>query len=145
MDSYGHHPHQRSDSFYTQGALFSAPSSESKSQPSSGRPEPSKSRRDNPPLAKHTKYRLRDADRKNICLYRLEHPYARQEDIGAAFGVERSTISKILKDKEKWLNLTEKANDPSSKRRSFSVSLDSAPFPLTTLSDPNSQKLKKKR
>jgi len=44
MDSYGHHPRQRSDSFYTQGALFSAPSSESKSQPSSGRPEPSKSR-----------------------------------------------------------------------------------------------------
>ena len=42
--------------------------------------------------------------------------FARRVKVGLAvlkLGVERSTISKILKDKEKWLNLTEKANDPS--------------------------------
>jgi hypothetical protein len=91
------------------------PSSTSQ-QSSAGPPESSKSRRD-PPL-KHTKHRLRDADRKNICLYHLSHPHARQEDIGSVFGVERSTISKILKEKDKWLNLTEEeSNDPLSKHR----------------------------
>lgn len=29
----------------------------------------------------------------------------RQEDIAAKFGVERSTISKILKNKAKWLKV----------------------------------------
>jgi len=37
----------------------------------------------------------------------LDHPNARQEDIGTAFGVERSTISKILKDKDRWLNISD--------------------------------------
>ncbi|KAF8809578.1 hypothetical protein BYT27DRAFT_7210187 [Phlegmacium glaucopus] len=50
---------------------------------------------------KHKKHRLRDVDRKNICLYHLSNPNARQEDIGAFFGVERSTISKILKEKDR--------------------------------------------
>lgn len=53
---------------------------------------------------KHRKQRLRDRDRKDICLYHLEHPNARQEDIAEHFQVERSTVSKILKGKEKWLN-----------------------------------------
>ncbi|CAA7261361.1 unnamed protein product [Cyclocybe aegerita] len=59
------------------------------------------------PKEKHHKHRLRDIDRKNICLHHLQNPNARQEDIGAVFGVERSTISKILKEKEKWLNISE--------------------------------------
>ena len=106
---------QRSDSLYDHRGPSPVPSSASQ-QSSAGPPEPTKSRRD-PPL-KHTKHRLRDADRKNICLYHLSHPHARQEDIGAEFGVERSTISKILKEKDKWLNLTEEeSNDPLSKHR----------------------------
>jgi hypothetical protein len=113
--NYAHRPRQRSDSLYDQRGPSPAPSSTSQ-QSSAGPPESSKSRRD-PPL-KHTKHRLRDADRKNICLYHLSHPHARQEDIGGVFGVERSTISKILKDKDKWLNLTEEeSNDPLSKHR----------------------------
>jgi hypothetical protein len=67
---------------------------------------------------KHKKHRLRDIDRKKICNYHLSNPNARQEDIGAHFGVERSTISKILKEKDRWLNISEEDEcDQSAKHR----------------------------
>ena len=31
----------------------------------------------------------------------------KQDQIASYFGVERSTVSKILKQKEKWLNMSE--------------------------------------
>jgi len=76
-----------------------------------------KSSKDREP--KHHKHRLRDVDRKNICIYHHTHPNARQEDIGSVFGVERSTISKILKDKDRWLNISEEdeSNEQTSKHR----------------------------
>lgn len=55
--------------------------------------------------AKQKKQRLFNGDRKEICLYAKENPNARQEDIARIYGVERSTISKILKHKEKWLKV----------------------------------------
>ncbi|KAJ7459758.1 CenpB-DNA-bind-domain-containing protein [Mycena latifolia] len=55
--------------------------------------------------AKQKKQRLFNVDRKDICLYHKENPSARQEDIARIYGVERSTISKILKNKTKWLNV----------------------------------------
>ncbi|KAJ6557384.1 centromere binding protein B [Mycena vulgaris] len=54
---------------------------------------------------KQKKQRLFNVDRKDICLYHKENPTARQEDIARIYGVERSTISKILKNKTKWLNV----------------------------------------
>ena len=67
---------------------------------------------------KHKKHRLRDVDRKKICIYHLTNPNARQEDIGAHFGVERSTISKILKEKDRWLSISEEDEcDHSAKHR----------------------------
>lgn len=59
------------------------------------------------PRAKQRKQRLFNVDRKAICLYHMENPNARQEDIALRYGVERSTISKILKCKTKWLNVPE--------------------------------------
>jgi CENP-B N-terminal DNA-binding domain len=56
---------------------------------------------------KHKKQRLFNVDRKEICLYHKENPNARQEDIAIKYGVERSTISKILKHKQKWMNVPE--------------------------------------
>ncbi|EJD39974.1 CenpB-DNA-bind-domain-containing protein [Auricularia subglabra TFB-10046 SS5] len=53
------------------------------------------------------KTRLYNIDRKAICCYAKSHPEARQEDIAARYGVERSTISKILKQKQKWMNVPE--------------------------------------
>lgn len=60
---------------------------------------------------KHTKHRLRDIDRKRICEFHEQNPHARQEDIGAQFNVERSTVSKILRDKRRWLDVEEPDGD----------------------------------
>ncbi|KAF7299191.1 HTH CENPB-type domain-containing protein [Mycena indigotica] len=51
------------------------------------------------------KQRLFNTQRREICEFHLSHPNARQEDIARQFGVERSTVSKILKNKTKWLNI----------------------------------------
>ena len=68
---------------------------------------------------RHHKHKLCDQDRKAICVYHLQHPNARQEDIGSVFGVERSTISKILKDKDRWLHVSDEdqGNDLTAKHR----------------------------
>ncbi|KAJ3772388.1 hypothetical protein FB446DRAFT_788751 [Lentinula raphanica] len=54
---------------------------------------------------KQRKQRLFNVDRKAICEYHMSHPNEKQELIARRYGVERSTISKILKHKEKWLNM----------------------------------------
>jgi len=59
------------------------------------------------PRQKQRKQRLFNVDRKAICVYQRDHPLQRQEDIAMRYGVERSTISKILKHKTKWLNVPE--------------------------------------
>lgn len=58
-----------------------------------------------PNRVKQRKQRLYNTDRKAICQYHEANPTARQEDIAGRYGVERSTISKILKAKAKWLNV----------------------------------------
>lgn len=60
-----------------------------------------------PTRPKQRKQRLFNVDRKAICVFHRENPQARQEDIAIRYGVERSTISKILKNKTKWLNIHE--------------------------------------
>ena len=54
---------------------------------------------------KYTKQRLYNIDRKKICVYAEENPNLRQEDIARKFNIERSTVSKILKEKDRWLNV----------------------------------------
>ncbi|THH27041.1 hypothetical protein EUX98_g7159 [Antrodiella citrinella] len=61
----------------------------------------------NVPRPKHRKQRLYNVDRKKICVYHRDHPNVKQEEIARLFGVERSTISKILKQKMKWLAVPE--------------------------------------
>ncbi|MCJ1284108.1 hypothetical protein MMC26_003439 [Xylographa opegraphella] len=46
---------------------------------------------------------LTDQDRRRMCLYHEENPTVKQTEIGAMFGVERSTVSKVLRQKEKYL------------------------------------------
>ncbi|KAG8969991.1 hypothetical protein FRC03_012444 [Tulasnella sp. 419] len=52
-----------------------------------------------------TKTKLTDMDRKFICVFAENNPKARQEDIATKFQVERSTVSKILKCKDKWMKV----------------------------------------
>lgn len=54
---------------------------------------------------KRPKARIDGLTRKRICQYVDFHPDMRQTDVAAVFQVERSTISKILKQKHKWLAL----------------------------------------
>ncbi|TKY90635.1 hypothetical protein EX895_000633 [Sporisorium graminicola] len=49
------------------------------------------------------KKKLRNIDRKMICDYSNANPAIKQDAIANEFGIERSTVSKILKQKEKWL------------------------------------------
>ncbi|KZT09356.1 uncharacterized protein LAESUDRAFT_723096 [Laetiporus sulphureus 93-53] len=56
-------------------------------------------------VPKHRKTRLWSTDRKQICIFHRENPGVKQETIASKFGVERSTISKILKEKDRWLNV----------------------------------------
>ncbi|EEP77174.1 predicted protein [Uncinocarpus reesii 1704] len=55
---------------------------------------------------------LTDADRRRMCMYHEENPHVKQTEIGAMFGVERRcqiypiqsfTVSKVLRQKEKYL------------------------------------------
>lgn len=46
---------------------------------------------------------LTDNDRRKMCQYHEEYPNVKQTEIGAIFGVERSTVSKVLRQKEKFL------------------------------------------
>ncbi|KAI9884608.1 MAG: hypothetical protein M1823_003595 [Watsoniomyces obsoletus] len=46
---------------------------------------------------------LTDTDRRKMCQYHEDNPTVKQTEIGALFGVERSTVSKVLRHKEKYL------------------------------------------
>ncbi|KAI7923502.1 hypothetical protein M0657_002806 [Pyricularia oryzae] len=55
---------------------------------------------------------LTDDMRREICLFHRDNSGMKQTEIGARFGVERSTISKVLRNKEKFLNPTERSESP---------------------------------
>ncbi|KAK5110058.1 hypothetical protein LTR62_006302 [Meristemomyces frigidus] len=55
---------------------------------------------------------LTDTDRKLMCQYAEEHPNSKQTEIGAVFGVERSTVSKVLRQKDKYLLQDEGSKSP---------------------------------
>ncbi|KFX97012.1 hypothetical protein V490_02997 [Pseudogymnoascus sp. VKM F-3557] len=46
---------------------------------------------------------LTDEDRRSICQYHEANPSAKQTEIGVRFGIDRSTVSKLLKNKEIYL------------------------------------------
>ncbi|CAE6478378.1 unnamed protein product [Rhizoctonia solani] len=75
------------------------------------------------------KQRLDDARRKEICSYARDRPKARQEDIAIKYGVERSTISKILKHKDKWLSLDTNPRKSIPVKHSPPVSIRPSKFP----------------
>ncbi|THH09519.1 hypothetical protein EW145_g1937 [Phellinidium pouzarii] len=118
---YGfHHPYASSHSHSRSGSSSTHPRSASPaiSVMSAATSLSSASSRPRPPLSSGSlsvasfltskpKRRLLNKQRKDICLYFIEHPNSRQEDIAAKWGVERSTVSKILKHKHRWLAVTD--------------------------------------
>ncbi|KAF8635997.1 hypothetical protein AX15_000159 [Amanita polypyramis BW_CC] len=69
------------------------------------------------PRVKHKKQRLCNQQRRDICLYAEAHPNARQEDMASLWQVERSTVSKILKNRDKWLRLSQDEHNYIAKHR----------------------------
>ncbi|KAH0366163.1 hypothetical protein KCU65_g5593, partial [Aureobasidium melanogenum] len=57
---------------------------------------------------------LSDDDRRRMCKYAEENPTAKQTEIGYLFGVERSTVSKVLRKKEQYLNHAQPKETPRS-------------------------------
>ncbi|KAL8736875.1 MAG: hypothetical protein Q9181_002241 [Wetmoreana brouardii] len=62
-----------------------------------------------PPSGRRT---LTDQDRRRMCQYHEENPTVKQTEIGAIFGVERSTVSKVLRHKEKYLHPDDGSRSP---------------------------------
>ena len=68
--------------------------------------------------------RLSNLDRKELCEFADKHPRMKHDNIGQIFGVERSTVSKILKNKQRWLAVN--------KDNSLGSPTDSSRKPLKT-------------
>ncbi|KAK5132621.1 hypothetical protein LTR08_008820 [Meristemomyces frigidus] len=69
---------------------------------------------------------LSDLDRKRMCQYADEHPSAKQTEIGAIFGVERSTVSKVLRQKEKYLIQEDGGRSPIKRSKGRSPDIERA-------------------
>ncbi|MCJ1317733.1 hypothetical protein MMC15_003060 [Xylographa vitiligo] len=70
-----------------------------------------------PPLTTPTptpsaRRKLTDQDRRRMCQYHDGNPTVKQTEIGAMFGVERSTVSKVLRNKDKYLFLDDGSRSP---------------------------------
>jgi hypothetical protein len=55
---------------------------------------------------------LTDNDRRRMCQYHEDNPSVKQTEIGAMFGVERSTVSKVLRQKDKYLFPEDRSQSP---------------------------------
>ncbi|KAI0155859.1 hypothetical protein BJ166DRAFT_594069 [Pestalotiopsis sp. NC0098] len=55
---------------------------------------------------------LTNEDRRRMCQYAEDHPNVKQTEIGLKFGVERSTVSKVLRKKDQYLNQDDRAGSP---------------------------------
>ncbi|KAI4177064.1 MAG: hypothetical protein LQ343_000545 [Gyalolechia ehrenbergii] len=62
-----------------------------------------------PPSGRRT---LTDQDRRRMCQYHEENPTVKQTEIGSLFGVERSTVSKVLRHKDKYFHPDDGSRSP---------------------------------
>ncbi|KAI2642913.1 hypothetical protein GGS21DRAFT_198125 [Xylaria nigripes] len=60
---------------------------------------------------------LTDQDRRDMCKFADENPGVKQHDIGLRFGVERSTVSKVLRRKDQYLNQEDRNASPVKKNK----------------------------
>lgn len=82
--------------------------------------------------------KLTDQDRRNICRHREANPSVKQDIIAERFNIERSTVSKILKNKEHWLSIGDFDDDvfPSPP---LSAAPPASPKKAATVSAPRSE------
>ncbi|KAF5000232.1 hypothetical protein FDECE_11259 [Fusarium decemcellulare] len=68
--------------------------------------------------AQHEKSRktLTTEQKRAMCQFHEDNPGTRQADIGARFGVERSTVSKVLRHKDQYLKRDQEPDNAAAKR-----------------------------
>lgn len=49
---------------------------------------------------------LTNIQKKELCKYKRNNPTKSYEEIGRKFGIGKSTVGDIIKEKEKWLAIT---------------------------------------
>ncbi len=88
--------------------------SEEASQTMSSRPDIETFRVEGPAFEprRRKKARVANADRRAICLQSMTDKGITQEVLASRYGVERSTISKIVKEKDRWLSTEDQGNLP---------------------------------
>ncbi|KAF5659924.1 centromere binding B [Fusarium heterosporum] len=59
---------------------------------------------------------LTTEQKRAMCQFHEDNPGTRQADIGARFGVERSTVSKVLRHKDQYLKRDQEPENPAVKR-----------------------------
>ncbi|KAI1857607.1 hypothetical protein JX265_009571 [Neoarthrinium moseri] len=55
---------------------------------------------------------LTNEDRRRMCQFAEDNPKVKQNEIGLKFGVERSTVSKVLRKKDQYLNQDDRSSSP---------------------------------
>ncbi|KAF4548847.1 Hypothetical protein D9617_25g061770 [Elsinoe fawcettii] len=70
---------------------------------------------------------LTDDDRRDMCIFAEENPTLKQIEIGARFKVDRSTVSKVLRHKEKYLaNRSQRRPSVTKREKSHRTEVESA-------------------
>lgn len=66
---------------------------------------------------------LSSAEKKRICEYHVANPTLTHAEIGAKLGltIDRTTVSKVLKQKERWLRIDERNERETSRKRRRSM------------------------
>jgi|GraSoiStandDraft_36_1057302.scaffolds.fasta_scaffold45747_1 hypothetical protein len=59
---------------------------------------------------------LTNIQKKELCKYKADNPSKSYEEVGKKFGVGKSTVGDIIREKEKWLAVTESSTDANKKR-----------------------------
>ena len=59
---------------------------------------------------------LTNIQKKELCKYKRNNPTKSYEEIGRKFGIGESTVGDIIKEKEKWLAITESSINANKKR-----------------------------
>ena len=58
---------------------------------------------------------LTNIQKKELCEYKITNPNQTYEEIGKKFGIGKSTVGDIIKEKEKWLAIAENSMDANKK------------------------------
>jgi DNA-binding Lrp family transcriptional regulator len=59
---------------------------------------------------------LTNIQKKELCEYKINNPTKTYEEIGKKFGIGKSTVGDIIREREKWLLITESSTDVNKKR-----------------------------